>query len=59
LHLAQAVSQTVGASSFMPRWNGSSFITALNCFMRLLFGVVGIRRKSRRDARRSFLADTA
>ena len=30
--LRNAVIQTVGASSFMPRWNGSSFISALNCF---------------------------
>jgi hypothetical protein len=29
--LRKAVIQTVGASSRMPRWNGSSFITALNC----------------------------
>ena len=41
--LRSAVIQTVGASSFMPRWNGSSFITALNFFRPVLV----LRRRDR------------
>ena len=44
--LRSAVSQTVGASSFMPRWNGSSFICALNCFNAASSSVVGMVRTS-------------
>ena len=32
--LRSAVIQTVGASSFIPRWNGSSFIAVLKALMR-------------------------
>ena len=51
--LRNAVIQTVGASSFMPRWNGSSFISALNSFRPASSSVVGMRRREwRRGARR-------
>ena len=36
-----AVIQTVGANSRMPRWKGSSFITVLKALMRSSFSGVG------------------
>ena len=41
--LRKAVIQTRGASSFMPRWNGSSFIRALNALQARF--VVGRRNR--------------